>query len=218
VHYFIRGKTVASELAAKSPSQASAHLQALLRKHDLVAQAADYGCGKLRYVSALAKMAGSLTLVDSSIQLDREQMIDGSRTTVRKLAKQKWPTIRIETICEFEANSSPRFDFVLCANVLSAIPSKEARSKALVAIRHRLKTSGTLLVVNQHTNSYFSQVARRNDSMKYLNGYLVPKNKSAFYFGIINRKKTAQILITEGYNVIEQWIEGQSNYAIAQAR
>lgn len=218
MHYRIRGKIIASELAAKSPSQASVPLEAFLKTHDKVARAADYGCGKLRYVSALVKMAASVTLVDSSIQLDRKQMIDGNETTVRQLAKQQWPTIRIETICEFEGNSSPKFDFVLCANVLSAIPSKKARSKALAAIKRRLKTSGILLVVNQHTNSHFSQVARRKNTVKYLDGWLAPRNDSASYFGIINTKKTSQILKMEGFNVIEQWIEGQSNYAIARTR
>ena len=218
MRYRIRGQIIASELAAKSPSQASAYLQAFLRGHKHVARAADYGCGKLRYVPALVEMAASLTLVDSSIQLDRKQTIEGHQTTVREFAKHKWPTIRIETISEFEDNSSPKFDFVLCANVLSAVPSKKARSKALAAIRRRLKTSGTLLIVNQHTNSHFSQVARRKNTIKYLDGWLVPRNEAAFYFGIIDTKKTSHILKTEGYNVLEQWIEGQSNYAIARAR
>src|SRR5829696_4954839 len=115
MHYRIRGKLVASELAAKSPSQASARLLRFLSTHDPVVRAVDYGCGKLRYAAVLVKMAHSITLVDSPIQLDRQQIIDGHQTTVRQLAMQKWPTIQIETICEFEANRSPKFDFALCA-------------------------------------------------------------------------------------------------------
>jgi hypothetical protein len=128
MHYRVRGRLIATELAAKPPSQASAHLLAFLKRYKRVVHAADYGCGKLRYAGALSAMADSVTLVDSPEQLDRQQVIDGEHTTVRQLAEQRWPTARIETVSQFQVRSKPRFDFVLCANVLSAIPTRSART------------------------------------------------------------------------------------------
>jgi len=218
MHYRIRGKLIAAELAAKPPSQASAHLLAFLSGHNRVGRAVDYGCGKLRYAAALVAMAESVALVDSSEQLDRQQSIDGEETTVRRLVEQRWPDVQIETVSEFQAKQRPKFDLALCANVLSAIPTKAARSRALVAIRGRLKVNGTLLVVNQHANSYYSQVARREDVMRHLDGWLVPRTISASYYGILDKKKTSEILERHGYEIVEHWIEGQSNYALARIR
>jgi len=216
MHYRVRGRLIATEFTAKPPSQASAHLLAFLNDYKRVAHACDYGCGKLRYAGALFALADSVTLVDSPEQLDRHQLIDGHHTTVRQLAKQRWPTARIETVSQFQARSKPRFDFVLCASVLSAIPTRNARTRALRAIARRLKAHGVILVVNQHTNSYYSQTARRDDVISHLDGYLVPSNGSASYYGILGKERTAEILTRQGYKIIEQWIEGQSNYALAR--
>lgn len=214
MQYKIRGKIIASELAAKPPSQASRYLAAWLRNHDSVPAAVDYGCGKLRYTAALAGMAKSLTLVDSSVQLDRQQSIDGKLTTVRLLAKKKWPSVRIETVTEFEANLRPKFDFALCANVLSAIPDETVRSRALTSIKKRLKARGKLLVVNQHTNSSFTQLSERDDTIAHLDGWMMQRKNSASYYGILDRKKTRDILEGEGYRILDHWVEGQSNYAL----
>ena len=216
MHYRIDGKLIKSELTAKAPSQASRYLLGFLSDHDRVARAADYGCGKLRYAASLSAMAQSLTLIDSSIQLDRQQIIDGELTSVRQLAKQRWSAAQIETISEFQAKLLPKFDFALCANVLSAIPTRSARSRALAAIRRRLKPSGSLLVVNQHRNSYYGEVARRENVLRHLDGWLVPRRDRAFYYGIMDKERTAEILQRHGYEIVEHWIEGQSNYALAR--
>jgi len=163
-------------------------------------------------------MAESLTLVDSPEQLDRRRTIDGEESTVRRVAEQRWLNVRIETISEFQSHRAPKFDFALCANVLSAIPVKTARSRALAAIRRRLRVSGSLLVVNQHTNSYYSQVARREDVVRHLDGWLVPKNEMASYYGLLDKKKTLELLEEEGYDIVEHWIKDQSNYALARSR
>jgi 2-polyprenyl-3-methyl-5-hydroxy-6-metoxy-1,4-benzoquinol methylase len=218
MHYEVDGKLISSELTARPRPLASRSLMAFLSTFSRVERVADYGCGKLRYASQLAAMAESLTLVDSDVQLERRQIIDGKPATVRTLARRLWPLVEIETITEFRSNKCPKFDFVLCANVLSAIPDEAARADALSAIRYRLKTTGSLLVVNQHTNSYYSQVARRKDVVRHLDGWLAPRNSSASYYGILDKKKTSQILEEEGYKILEHWIAGQSNYALAQIR
>jgi 2-polyprenyl-3-methyl-5-hydroxy-6-metoxy-1,4-benzoquinol methylase len=218
MHYRVNGMVIASELAAKPPSQASGYLLAFLERYGQVQRALDYGCGKLRYAASVAAMAEALTLVDSADQLDRVQIIDDEETTVRQLAEQRWSHVELETVSEFRAKARPKFDFVLCANVLSAIPSRTARSRALAAIGRRLKVHGSLLVVNQHTNSYFSEVIRRKDVVEHLDGWLVPKSERAYYYGILDKNRTSEILRGAGFEIMEHWIEGQSNYALARIR
>ncbi len=219
MQYSIGKRVISSELAAKPPSQASGYLVAFLKSRDRVRHALDYGCGKLRYSGHVASFAESLTLVDSPVQLDRQQRIDHKETTVRRLARQRWPNVRIEAISEFQTRQRPKFDFVLCANVLSAIPIAADRARALTAIKRRLNIDGILLVVNQHTNSHYTQVARREEVTKHLDGWLVPRgNSSASYYGILDRKRVCSILETLGYGIAEQWIEGQSNYTLARIR
>ncbi len=218
MQYRLGKKIIPSELAAKPPSQASSYLVQLLRTQEHVAHAVDYGCGKLKYAPHLARFSDDLTIVDSPRQLDRFQRIDGTETTVREMALHLWRHVRIETVEEFGINQRPKFDFALCANVLSAIPVKAARSRALHAIRLRLKSDGLLLVVNQHTNSCFTQFARRSDTRKHLDGWLVLNGRSSSYYGILDRVKIAALLRNSGYELIRQWIQGQSNYALATCR
>jgi len=216
--YRIGDFIVASELAARAPSQASRHLVAFLRNWDRVAHAVDYGCGKLRYAPYLATLSNSLTLVDSVDQLDRLQTIDGQRTTMRQYAKRICPKARVETLLEFQTKSRPKFDFALCANVLSAIPIKAARSKALSAIKSRLRSGAHLLVVNQHANSFYTDVAKRRGVVRHLDGWLVPNGKSAYYYGILDAKKTSKLLRNSGFQVERHWITGQSTYVLVRLR
>jgi 2-polyprenyl-3-methyl-5-hydroxy-6-metoxy-1,4-benzoquinol methylase len=218
MHYRVNGMLIASELAAKPPSQASSYLLEFLKGYGQVARALDYGCGKLRYAASLAAMTEVLTLVDSPHQLDRRQIIDGEETTVRQLAERRWPGVQIEAVSDFHAKRRPKFDFALCANVLSAVPTRDARSSALAAIRRRLKVNGSLLVVSQHTNSYYSEVSGRKDVVKHLDGWLVPKGDRAYYYGILDKNRTSEILQRAGFEIMEHWIEGQSNYALARIR
>ena len=214
--YVVRSKTIASEVTAKPPRQASAYLLRVLREQPKVARAVDYGCGRLRYVRALARMADGLTIVDSADQLDRITTIRGMNTTVRHSAQRSWPDIRIETVVEFRDRATPKFGFALCANVLSAIPSRAERAKALEAIKRRLIPSGRLLVVNQHTNSFYCEISRRKDAIPHLDGFLVTRSNQASYFGILDKSKTAAILRDAGFKIEDQWISGQSNYALAR--
>src|SRR5712672_370722 len=86
MHYEIaRGIVVKTENAAKSDKQQSSYLVSLLRKLSPVASSFDYGCGKLRYTAAILKTTETLAIVDSEIQLSRQQILRGVTTSVRKL-------------------------------------------------------------------------------------------------------------------------------------
>jgi hypothetical protein len=217
VEYRIGSFVVPSHRTAKPPSQASSYLLRIIEGLGPVSRVLDYGCGRLRYANALSSIADSLTLVDSRSQLDRVGSIGGMDTTVRKMAREMFPNARVQSIEEFEADRRTKFDLALCANVLSAIPSKRGREKALINIRNRLKAKGVLLVANQHSNSFYTAVPRRPHVFRHLDGWIVPCGSKASYYGLINKEKAKHILEGTGFVVSEQWVVGQSNYALARA-
>jgi hypothetical protein len=216
MRYRVAGKIIRSENAAQSKTRPSLPLVAWLHRRPITESALDYGCGKLRYTEHLAKRSKVLGLVDSEIQLGRTQTLDGKETTVRRYATAKWPTCRIHVLHEFLKRSSRTYDFVLCANVLSAIPSRHIRAQSLCAIRKCLSRGGTLLTVNQHTNSRFTVRRTAENARPHLDGWVLSENNSGSYFGVLDKDSTVGLLKGHGYVVIEAWIEGQSNYVLAR--
>jgi hypothetical protein len=215
MRYKVKGVEIRSENAAKPTSDTAAPLVAWLRKHDHVDAALDYGCGKLRYTKYVAMLCNSLGLVDSNIQLTRTQHIDGHVTTVTEYAKMKWPKCKTYKIEEFWRGIYLSYDFILCANVLSVIPSRSPRKKSILAIRAALSHEGEILVVNQHTNSYFTKVKSRPSTQTHLDGWIAHSRAGASYYGILNRDKVIRLLKQNGFSIKDAWIEGQSNYVLA---
>jgi len=215
MHYRAQGLTIRTENAAKSIGQVSKSLVSWIVANVSVNAALDYGCGHLRYAHVLSRASNRLGLVDSPEQLDRRCCIGGNVTTVRALAKRTWPSCRLYTVAEFWNGVSERYDFVICANVLSAIPSRAIRSRSLAAIRTCLHRSGRFLVVNQHTNSYFTAAMASPLASKHLDGWILRSSIGPSYFGILNRDKVIRILRSHQFRILESWIEGQSNYVLA---
>jgi hypothetical protein len=215
VHYNAKGMLVKSENAAKPMADAAGPLVEWLRGRPVMESALDYGCGKLRYTPYVAARSRYLGLVDSSEQLDRVQRIDGVETTVRQYAKEKWPGCRIYELTEFWKGVSHTYDFILCANVLSAIPCPKVRARSLRSLRRGLTPRGTVLVVNQHTNSYFKEASSRPEAIAHLDGWLLPSRGGASYYGILTKDKVVELLKRHGFVIAQTWIDGQSNYVLA---
>jgi SAM-dependent methyltransferase len=215
VHYSIKGITIKTENAAKSSKQGSRYLINWLLQHEHVTDVLDYGCGKLRYTTYLHHISNSLTIVDSDCQLDRTQIIGDVKTSVREYAQNHWPGCTIYDLEQFWNGIQERFEFILCANVLSAIPSAKARAKSLRAIHSVLKRKGQLLVVNQHTNSYFTQMQNDPRSMQYFDGWISQSHNGGAYYGLLNKDKVIALLTRFGFEIIDAWIEDQSNYVLA---
>src|SRR5436305_1019278 len=127
MRYLFRGHEIRSENGAKPATQASKELLEWIRTRPLVAEALDFGCGKLRYAGPLASRARRLTIVDSPIQLERTQMLCGLRTSVRAYARSRWKHVRSLDTAEF-SRDRVKYDLALCANVLSTIPSPTTRA------------------------------------------------------------------------------------------
>jgi len=183
VRYRIRGFEVRSENAAKSHHQISHGLATWLSRNVRGGAVLDYGCGRLRYVQYLARRAEVVGLVDSDVQFDRPFSVGRRLTTVRLEAKRRWPFCRVYSIQDFLVRGpTERYDFILCANVLSAIPSRRVRSDSLRAIHRSLVPGGQVLVVNQHTNSYFTNIRKRPGAIRLLDGWLLPSGGESQLF------------------------------------
>ncbi len=217
MHYRVCGKIIKSELAAKSVKQQAKHVTQYLRNLQDVDKGADYGCGRLRYSDELRMHCNHLTLIDSQQQLSRHQIIHGRFSTIYDFVKTTWKNVDILTIEEFEKNLS-KFDFILCANVLSAIPNPHRMLRALQCIHSKLKKSGEALFVTQYTNSYFTQMRDNKKAFPHSNGWIVDSVHGTFYYGILRKSEIQKMLQENGFTIHKAWTEGQSAMVLAGKR
>jgi len=214
MRYTVKGLEIRSENAAKSISQPSKYLRDWLMSLKKMNNVLDYGCGKLRYSVTLSKRCRLLALVDSEVQLKRQQKINNYYCSVYDYSKKQLRNTRIFTPHEF-INSSRKYDFALCSNVLSAIPSISARNTVINSIMIKLTGNGSALFVCQYRNSYFSKIAKSSNSFKFLDGWVVKSQHGNSYYGILDKKKIENLLVKHGSKIKESWIHDQSAYVLA---
>lgn len=214
MHYQISGGLIKSEYAAKPAAQASQYLIDLLKQMGPFRHALDFGCGKLRYASQLYHLSKNLTVADSAVQLDRIQTVIDDRTSVREYVDSRWYDSRAIDLNELRVDSTT-YDFILCTNVLSAIPDCSDRIAALRSLRSKLR-KGSILVVCQYTNSYFCEKMRDPTVHKYNDGFLLGSENQRSFYGLINLPKLEQYLADAGFNVKRAWRRDQSAYATAR--
>lgn len=202
---------IKSENAALSHQFQSKCLVDFLKSRALVSKSLDYGCGKLRYTNELRKISDTVMLADSEIQLTRVQEICGKRTSIRDFAKKNWNDVNVSNLNELADNSS-KYDFILCCNVLSAIPRKNLVLKTLKILSSKLAKRAECLIVNQHSNSHFTKW--KTEGIKWEYGWLYKGRRGYSYYGIINKIVLDEILPKAGFTKIQIWIEGQSTYSL----
>ena len=217
MHYKIGNHIIKSENAAKPPSQASSYLLDWIRNLSNVDSILDFGCGKLRYAGALATKCRRLILVDSDIQLNRNQLLGGTLTTVIHYAKRCWPHSRVLTLEELDRDPL-KYDFILCANVLPVIPKKQVRSSVMRRLHTALRNSGFCLFVTQYRNSYFKQIVSSPNVESHLDGWILTTSKGSFYYGLLPPEKLERIVVTHGFAIDQSWEHEGSAYVIARAR
>ena len=215
MRYKIKGVEIRSENAAKPASDAAAPLVNWLKNRKYTPSALDFGCGKLRYTDHLAYQSKRIGVLDSEVQLTRIQRIAGEQTSVEEYVKRKWPSCRIHRLEDFWMSSSYSYHFILCANVLSAVPCPKARARSLRSIHTTLRHNGQVLFVNQHTNSYFTKIRKEPTTRPHLDGWVTASRTGAAYYGILNRDSVIQLVSRYSFAVEQAWIEGQSNYVLA---
>jgi hypothetical protein len=216
MRYKIKGIEIRSENAAKPACDAAVPLVSWLHNRKHTPSALDFGCGKLRYTHHLAKKSTRIGIVDSEVQLTRIQRIAGKQTSVAEYAKKKWPSCRIHRLEEFWMNSSYSYNFILCANVLSAIPCAKARARSLRSIHTALHKNGQVLFINQHTNSYFTEVQKKTTTRLHLDGWIAQSRNGVSYYGILNKDSVIRLISRYDFTVERAWVEGQSNYVLAK--
>ncbi len=214
MHYKIKGIEIRSENAAKPAMAAASSLVKWLCNRKGTPSALDYGCGKLRYTHYLVQRSKHIGLVDSKIQLTRIQKVHGQKTSVEMYARKMWKSRSIQCLEEFWRQPARRYYFILCANVLSAIPCSKARARSLRAIHAALKPKGQILFVNQHRNSYFTKALKSPSLRPHLDGWVAESTNCASYYGILCKEAVIKLVSRFGFQIEQAWNEGQSNFVL----
>lgn len=213
MHYRIKGVDIHSENAAKPASQASSTLLEWLEKQKNINTALDFGCGKLRYANTLYGKCKYLTLVDSLVQLERFQVLRGENTNIFEYVKKHWPRARALDVEKFKTDRT-KYDFILCSNVLSAIPNLKTRNEVLRNLYKALQKNGKCLFVTQYRNSYFNQVKNSNLAVSHLDGWILKTIRGNFYYGILPMEKVIRLAKQHKFGIKDSWIKDGSAFVL----
>ena len=217
MHYKIGPNIIVrTENAAKPDSQASTYLKKMLVRLPHVSSSFDYGCGKLRYYDAILEATDTLTIVDSEIQISRQQTVKGEKTSVRSFVGRS-NRISVCNDSEFSA-SRELFDRGFCINVLSVIPIVARRRQVLDAIRAHLKVSGVCLFVVQYRNSDFQRMRLMPNAKPWRDGFLIDSLRGFSFYGLIPPERLASMVRVAGFTVRQIKLNEGSAYLWAGRR
>lgn len=215
MHYLINDCLIKSENAALSSHQTNIEVIKYIDKLSTGIDILDYGCGKCRYSRQLNTKSRKLVLIDSEIQISRKQIICDVKTTVKEYAKNYLTNTLVyalENIQEIDL----KFDFILCTNVLSAIPKTEDRVKTLNQIKHLLNFEGNALITVQYYNSYFNTYSNNPKIIEYNGGWIIPKGNDYTYYGIIKPKSLIEYCNMAGLFIKNKFSKDGSIYLTVQ--
>lgn len=213
MHYIINDCLIKSENAASCTSLTNAKVLEYISALPNGITVLDYGCGKCRYSRQLSEKSSRLILVDSEIQISRKQIIHGAKVSVKEFAELELKNAKAYTI-EDDEWKKVRYDFVLCTNVLSAIPSISERNIVLRNIAHVLKSDGVSLITVQFRNSYFSTYALGADSQRHEDGWIVKKGNAYSFYGIIMPDKLVEMCTQAGLAIVDRFQKDGSIYLL----
>ena len=210
MNYKINGINIRSENAAKPHTMLSNYLCKQIESTNKNGNALDFGCGKLRYSEQLVNKFETVTFLDSRRQLERVQIIRGVQTTIPDYVINSYKNANIVSYENIDKITN-HYDFILCANVLSAIPCESTIHKVLSAIRELLKSDGEALIVNQYKSSYFK---RYESGIKHLHGYIYQNSRNAFYYGLLDVDTVSKICSDNNLEIIKSWSKAGSSYVV----
>lgn len=217
MRYTVRGHEVRSENAAKPAGSAGCWLLSWIADLDCSCNGLDLGCGKLRYTVPLSKRVRSVVAVDSQIQVDRVQTLFGTKSSVRRYATEKLPNVRVYSLTE-RAWRRRRYDFVLCSNVISAIPSRKVRAELVATAHERLRHRGVFLLTTQFRNSYFTNWASDPRAIRHCDGFLVRGAKGASFYALLDSDALVKICCEAGFSIINSGHARELAFVIATRR
>jgi hypothetical protein len=216
VHYKLGANIIVrTENAAKPDKQSSTYLNSLISNLEHVCSSFDYGCGKLRYKDVMLRTTDTLALVDSEVQLARDQMICGKFTTIRTTV-QRSNRIATYNTTEF-ARLSTQFDRGFCINVLSVIPILATRRRVLHFIRGTLRSDGTCLFVVQYRNSDFTRMRSMPNARPWRDGFLVDSLRGYSFYGLISPERLGAMILKAGFKIEKRMLNEGSVYLLARS-
>lgn len=215
MRYKFKGTELKTENAAKPYQQRSKWLVGQISQIPRNAKALDYGCGKFRYTIPLSRRVRYVYAIDSTFQIERTQQIASRRTNLREYARKYLKNV---SVCEIGSDGwrQQRFDFVLCANVLSVIPRKSDRLKVLRDLRRVLKRNGQLLASTQFRNTYFRQWEGDPNATWVRDGWFVNGVRGSSFYAILPPKKLSRLCRTAGLVVSRMGSKGEAGFVFAK--
>jgi len=213
MHYLVDNRLIKSENAALSYQQTNSIILKYIEDLPANIDILDYGCGKCRYSRQLNKKSRKLVLFYSEIQLSRKQMICGCYVSVREYANSHLDNA-ITISVEEQDNNNLSFDFILCANVISAIPFENERKVVFDNINRHLKKTGYALITVQYYNSYFKSYSDKPGSIKYNDGWIIQRGKDFSFYGIISPSKLIDYCENSGLQIMNKKLIQGSVYLL----
>lgn len=214
MRYIVRGEEIRSENAAKPASCAGAWLLAWISQLNPHQTGLDLGCGKLRYTVPLARALRSVTAVDSSVQLERRQMLFGAHSTIREFAAKRLANVRVFAIDE-AGWARDRFGVILCSNVLSAIPSRQIREQIVTTAYERLANGGELMLTTQYKNSHFAGWKKNPQASRYCDGFLVRTARGTSFYALLDSAALVDICRSTGLKIVAAGHAKELAYVLA---
>jgi hypothetical protein len=205
---------IRTENAAKPPAQRSKYVSGLIRKLEPVEQSFDIGCGKLRYLNDIMKVSQQVTLVDSEIQISRQQVLFGKCTSMRDLFLRS-NSAEVMSVREFGIIAR-QFDRGFCLNVLPLIPLRKARRSLLDLVFGRLRPGAECLISVQYRNSDFTRMSKLPNARPHLDGYLIDSLRGLSFYGLIPPSKLRSLVTSAGFEVVDQVLNDGSVYLRAK--
>ncbi len=206
---------IRSENAAKPSSQFSAYLASLLNKLPIADASFDYGCGKLRYYNLMLRSTGHLVLVDSEIQLSRNQILAQQRTSVRRFICCS-NRVTASNVAEFSSDKT-QFDRGFCINVLSVIPITVMRQRVIRLIYSKLRPGGTCLFVVQYRNSDFTRMRRMPNARSWRDGILIDSLRGFSFYALIAPDQLVSMVAGAGFQITDLTLYDGSAYVVAES-
>lgn len=210
MHYIINNCLIKSENAALSTKQTNKKILEIIDGLKYYDSILDYGCGKCRYARYLSKKAKKLYLTDSKIQLERVQIIENCKTTIKDYASNVLKNGIVFSVEEIDFRK--KYDFILCTNVLSAIPKTYERKKVLKNIFKLLKKDGIALLSLQYRNSYFDTYKTNKNACPYNDGWIIKNRNNYSYYAIIPPEKLCLLCEEAGFKIHKKIIVDGSIY------
>ena len=214
MRYTVKGLEVRSENAAKPAGSAGRWLLNWIADLDCSCRGLDLGCGKLRYTVPLSRRLRSVVAVDSKIQVDRVQTLFGTKSSVRRYATENLPNVRVYSLNEGGWRGR-RYDVVLCSNVISAIPSRKARSELIATAHERLRHQGLFLLTTQFRNTYFNNWASDPRAIRHCDGFLVKGAKGASFYALLDSDALVRICCKAGFSILNSGHARELAFVIA---